>query len=275
MNPAEYERQIDEVARPALERLKALCLAENILRPGRDLRVLPRGRATARRSPSTRTTTARRGMTFDFPRQDFGDFLCLADYVEPARRQGGRLRRVHGGDDGPRGHASVHTSWYDAGKYQDYLFLHGLGVESAEALAEYFHQRTAPRVGHRRRTTRRTIRKLFKGHYRGCRYAFGYPACPNLEDQAPLFTLIDPTRVGITLSEQFQLEPEQSTTAIVVHHPKAKYFNTSRSANCGRRNEAKISPQRHKVSTENHTEDRGRNPVLSLCVLFVLFVPLR
>ena len=75
--------------------------------------------------------------------------------------------------------------------------------------------------------SRPEIRKLFKGHYRGRRYAFGYPACPNLDDQAPLFTLIDPTRVGITLTDTFQLEPEQSTTAIVVHHPKAKYFNVT------------------------------------------------
>ena len=76
------------------------------------------------------------------------------------------------------------------------------------------------------------VEKLFKGHYRGNRYSFGYPACPNLEDQKLMFPLIDPTRVGITLSEQFQLEPEQSTTAIVVHHPNAKYFNTTRYANC-------------------------------------------
>ena len=72
------------------------------------------------------------------------------------------------------------------------------------------------------------ISDLFHQKYRGSRYSFGYPACPNLEDQAQLFRLIDPTQVGITLSEQFQLEPEQSTTAIVVHHPRAKYFNVSR-----------------------------------------------
>ena len=71
------------------------------------------------------------------------------------------------------------------------------------------------------------IAKLFKKHYRGCRYAFGYPACPNLEDQGKLFELLHPERVGITLTESFQLEPEQSTTALVVHHPQAKYFNIS------------------------------------------------
>ena len=72
------------------------------------------------------------------------------------------------------------------------------------------------------------MRKLFKKHYRGCRYSFGYPACPALEDQAKLFELLDPGRIGLSLSEQFQLEPEQSTTALVAHHPRAKYFNVTR-----------------------------------------------
>ena len=103
-------------------------------------------------------------------------------------------------------------------------------------------------MGHRRRTTRRDVQKLFKGHYRGCRYSFGYPACPNLEDQTQLFPLIDPTRVGITLSEQFQLEPEQSTTAIVVHHPDAKYFNTTRYAGCAPGSEGRIHHKGTKVA---------------------------
>ena len=72
------------------------------------------------------------------------------------------------------------------------------------------------------------ITKLFKTHYRGCRYSFGYPACPNLDDQTGLFNLIEPGRVEITLTEQFLLEPEQSTTAIVFHHPDAKYFTVKR-----------------------------------------------
>ena len=115
---------------------------------------------------------------------------------------------------------------YEAGKYQDYLYLHGLGVESAEALAEFFHSDCGP-SGASAGDDSPDVRKLFKRHYRGCRYSFGYPACPDLEDQAKLFELIDPQRIGLTLSEQFQLEPEQTTTAMVVHHPKAKYFNVA------------------------------------------------
>ena len=114
---------------------------------------------------------------------------------------------------------------YDAGKFQDYLFLHGLGVEFAEALAEHFHQEVRREWGIGAGDTA-DVTKLFKGHYRGRRYAFGYPACPNLEDQAGLFQLIEPERVGITLTEHFHLEPEQSTTALVFHHPQAKYFTT-------------------------------------------------
>jgi 5-methyltetrahydrofolate--homocysteine methyltransferase len=111
------------------------------------------------------------------------------------------------------------------------MFLHGLGVESAEALAEFLHKQLRLEWGIGGDDAN-DLRKLFKGHYRGCRYAFGYPACPNLEDQRQLFQLIEPERVGIALSEQFQLEPEQSTTAIVMHHPQAKYFNVTRAAEC-------------------------------------------
>ena len=106
-------------------------------------------------------------------------------------------------------------------------YLHGLGVESAEALAEFFHRELRREWGIAAYDAS-DVRKLFKGHYRGCRYAFGYPACPRLEDQQQLFELIEPQRIGLELSEQFQLEPEQSTTAIVFHHPEAKYFNVAR-----------------------------------------------
>jgi 5-methyltetrahydrofolate--homocysteine methyltransferase len=230
VKPAEHARQIAETARPALERLKKLCLDENILHPAAAYGFFPAA------SSGTKLTiyeddhrTPR--VTFDFPRQDSGEFLCLSDYVEPSRD--GRavdyvaFVAVTMGRDVTR----VAQEWYQAGKYQDYLYLHGLGVESAEALAEMFHKELRAEWGIGGQDSPQ-IQKLFKGHYRGCRYSFGYPACPNLEDQAPLFTLIDPTRIGITLSDQFQLEPEQSTTAIVVHHPEAKYFNVTRYTDC-------------------------------------------
>jgi 5-methyltetrahydrofolate--homocysteine methyltransferase len=227
---AEYEKQIRETARPALDRLKALCLAENILRPAVTYGFFPAASTgdvltvyhDDRRTPRT---------AFTFPRQDHGDFLCLSDYVEPARDGTAvdyvGFMAVTMGREVTR----IAHEWYTAGKYQDYLYLHGLGVESAEALAEYFHRQLRLEWGIGGDDAPK-VEKLFKGHYRGCRYSFGYPACPNLEDQGQLFQLIEPERVGITLSEQFQLEPEQSTTAIVLHHPKAKYFNVSRLSNC-------------------------------------------
>ncbi|QJW95112.1 methionine synthase [Frigoriglobus tundricola] len=230
VKPAEHARQIAEVARPALERLKAFCLAENVLRPAVTYGFFPAaGDGTKLTVYEADHRTPR--TVFDFPRQDFGEFLCLSDYVEPLRD--GRavdyvaFMAVTMGREVTR----VAHDWYQAGKYQDYLYLHGLGVECAEGLAEMFHQQLRREWGIGAADSPH-IQKLFKGHYRGNRYSFGYPACPALEDQKQLFALIDPTRVGITLSEQFQLEPEQSTTALVVHHPDAKYFNTVRSSGC-------------------------------------------
>jgi 5-methyltetrahydrofolate--homocysteine methyltransferase len=231
VKPADHARQIEEVAKPALKRLKELCLAENILRPSAAYGFFPAASSGTRLTiyeADHRTPRA----TFDFPRQDFGEFLCLSDYVEPMRDGTavdyvGFMAVTMG-----REVTKVAHDWYTAGKYQDYLYLHGLGVESAEALAECFHQQLRREWGIGGDDAS-SVQKLFKGHYRGCRYSFGYPACPNLEDQLPLFGLIDPTRIGVTLSEQFQLEPEQSTTALVVHHPDAKYFVTSRHISCG------------------------------------------
>ena len=230
VKPTEHAKQIAETARPALARLKAFCLEHNVLRPAAAYGFFPAasdGTKLTVYDADHRTPRA----VFDYPRQDFGEFLCLSDYVEPLRD--GKAVDYVGFMAVTMGRevTKVAHEWYTAGKYQDYLYLHGLGVECAEALAEMFHQQLRREWGIGADDSPR-IEKLFKGHYRGCRYSFGYPACPSLEDQAQLFTLIDPTRIGITLSEQFQLEPEQSTTAIVVHHPKAKYFNTTRYTNC-------------------------------------------
>jgi 5-methyltetrahydrofolate--homocysteine methyltransferase len=230
VKPADYQKQIAGVARPALERLKKLCVDENILRPaatygffpaaadGTTLTIYEDDRVTPRAS-------------FDFPRQDHGDYLSLSDYVAPTRDGKAVDHVAFMAVTMGREVTKVAHEWYTAGKYQDYLYLHGLGVESAEALAEYLHRQLRREWGIGGDDAA-DVRKLFKGHYRGCRYSFGYPACPNLDDQAGLFKLIDPTRVGITLSEQFQLEPEQSTTAIVMHHPQAKYFNVTRAGAC-------------------------------------------
>jgi 5-methyltetrahydrofolate--homocysteine methyltransferase len=230
VDPREYERQMQEVAYPALERLKKMCLAENIMRPavvygyfpaaseGNDLIVFEDDGRTER-------------LRFSFPRQDHGDFLCLSDFFLPINENSGAAKAtdvvslfgVTMGHEVSRRAKEL----FDADRYMDYLYLHGLGVEMAEGLAELFHRqlRSEWGIGADDATT---IPKLFKKHYRGCRYAFGYPACPRLEDQAKLFQLLNPERIGLYLSDQFQLEPEQSTTAIVAHHPEARYFNVTR-----------------------------------------------
>jgi len=120
--------------------------------------------------------------------------------------------------------SDVAREWFAENRYQDYLYLHGLGVEMAEALAEYVHKRIRGELGFASEDAREMDRLLQQG-YRGSRYSFGYPACPRLEDQAPLLALLGAEQIGISLSEEFQLHPEQSTSAIVVHHPQAKYFS--------------------------------------------------
>jgi 5-methyltetrahydrofolate--homocysteine methyltransferase len=109
--------------------------------------------------------------------------------------------------------------------YRDYLELHGLSVQLTEALAEYWHGRIRAELG-LAGFDPPGLDGILKVGYRGCRYSFGYPACPDLEDRAKVVRLLRPERIGVTLSEEFQLAPEQSTDALIAHHPEAKYFST-------------------------------------------------
>jgi 5-methyltetrahydrofolate--homocysteine methyltransferase len=114
--------------------------------------------------------------------------------------------------------------------YRDYLEVHGLSVQLTEALAEHWHKRireelTLPDGRAVAAEDPADLDGLLRTDYRGCRYAFGYPACPDLEDRAKVVELLRPDRIGVTLSEEYQLVPEQATDAIVVHHPEANYFN--------------------------------------------------
>ena len=118
----------------------------------------------------------------------------------------------------------VAAEWFAADRYKDYLHLHGLGVEMTEALAEYLHKLIRMEWGISAKDGR-DKQSIFKQQYQGSRYSFGYPACPRLEDQLKLWPILKPERIGVTLSEEFQLEPEQTTTALIVHHREAKYFN--------------------------------------------------
>ncbi|GAB1641149.1 methionine synthase [Krasilnikovia sp. MM14-A1259] len=165
---------------------------------------------------------------FTFPRQRQERRLCLADFFRP--RGDGLdvvgLQLVTVGQP-----ISEYTAkMFARNEYRDYLEVHGLSVQLTEALAEYWHRRVRselvlPGGGSVGAGDPADLAGILKNAYRGCRYAFGYPACPDLEDRAKVVDLLDAGRIGVTLSEEFQLEPEQSTDAIIVHHPEANYFN--------------------------------------------------
>jgi 5-methyltetrahydrofolate--homocysteine methyltransferase len=159
---------------------------------------------------------------FTFPRQREGRKLCISDFFEPVGF--GRVDVIGLSVVTVGNRASEQTKrLFDSGDYTKYLYLHGLSVETAEALAEYMHREIRKELGIGGDDAQR-ISDLFHQRYRGSRYSFGYPACPNLEDQTKLFAILHPEEIGVTLTEGFQIEPEQSTSAIVVHHPNAKYF---------------------------------------------------
>jgi 5-methyltetrahydrofolate--homocysteine methyltransferase len=162
---------------------------------------------------------------FDFPRQPGGRRLCLADFF--AAKDSGRLDVV-GFSLVTMGAIATHESerLFRENRYDEYLHFHGLSVEGAEALAEYWHKRMRQQLGIAHEDADE-IDLLFKQKYQGSRYSFGYPACPNLEDQQQLLPLLEASRIGVQLSEEFQLVPEQSTSAVICHHPAAKYFNVS------------------------------------------------
>jgi len=221
----EYQRFIEEEVRPIFRRWQERAIAEGLLIPQvvygyfmcqadkNDLLVWPRvedGRP------------AGEPIRFHFPRQPSGRRLCIADF----------FRDVESGEYdtvaftivtvGPRA-SEFARELFERNEYRDYLHWHGFAVETAEALAEYWHKRVREELGIADKD-KPTIRELFAQGYQGARYSFGYPACPDLEEQAKIAQLLDPSRIGVELSETFQWHPEQTTSAIIVHHPEARYF---------------------------------------------------
>jgi 5-methyltetrahydrofolate--homocysteine methyltransferase len=162
-------------------------------------------------------------LRFTFPRQREGRRLCISDFF--ASKASGKVDVIGFSLVTIGAKASVETQkLFEGGEYTKYLYLHGLSVETAEALAELHHKTMREELGIAGEDAA-AIRDLFHQKYRGSRYSFGYPACPNLEDQTKLFVLLKPEEnVGVRLTSGFLLEPEQSTSALVVHHPGAKYF---------------------------------------------------
>ncbi|WP_406859888.1 methionine synthase [Streptomyces sp. HUAS MG47] len=160
---------------------------------------------------------------FTFPRQRRGRHLCLADFFRPEESGETDVVGLQVVTVGSRiGEATAEL--FAADSYRDYLELHGLSVQLAEALAEYWHARVRAELGFGGEDPA-NVEDMFDLKYRGARFSLGYGACPDLEDRAKIAELLKPERIGVHLSEEFQLHPEQSTDAIVIHHPEAKYFN--------------------------------------------------
>ena len=160
---------------------------------------------------------------FTFPRQRRGRRLCLADFFRPEESGETDVIGLQVVTVGSRiGEATAEL--FEANSYRDYLELHGLSVQLAEALAEYWHARVRTELGFAGEDPA-DVEDMFALKYRGARFSLGYGACPDLEDRAKIADLLQPERIGVELSEEFQLHPEQSTDAIVIHHPEAKYFN--------------------------------------------------
>jgi 5-methyltetrahydrofolate--homocysteine methyltransferase len=220
MGNAEFNQYLEREAVPIFERLKRELAS--VFKPRVKWGYFPcasEGNDLIVYREDTRTEWLR----FTFPRQRDGKRLCLSDFFAPA--SSGALdtvafQIVTVGSEVSR----LERELFDKGEFQDYLFVHGMGVETAEALAEYWHRQVRIELGIADQEPE-DMRLLFSAKYHGARFSFGYPACPNLEDQAKLFELLQPMDIGVELTEHFMLDPEQSTSAIVVHHPDAKYFN--------------------------------------------------
>ncbi len=208
--------------RPVLKRMLALAEADAILAPQAVYgywKAAGQGNELILFEPDGTTEVAR----FALPRQPREDGECIADFVrdiDAAERDVVGLQVVTMGARA----SEVSRAWFEENRYQDYLYLHGLSVEMAEAMAEYVHKRIRAELGFAAEDDRDMEKMLGQG-YRGSRYSFGYPACPRLEDQVPILRLLDAGRIGVTLTDEFQLDPEQSTSALVVLNPKAKYFS--------------------------------------------------
>jgi 5-methyltetrahydrofolate--homocysteine methyltransferase len=240
----DYLRLVEQKFRPILRQLEEEVIGSGLFEPkvvygyfpaqseGNDLVVYepPQEKSDNHQGHSPTSLSAGSGtrsrpelIRFTFPRQKEGRRLCISDFF--ASKDSGKMDVLGVSLVTIGAKATQETQrLFEGGEYTKYLYLHGLGVETAEALAEFHHKVMRAELGIGGEDSPH-IRDLFHQKYRGSRYSFGYPACPNLEDQTKLFALLHPEEnVGVRLTSGFLLEPEQSTSAIVVHHPGAKYF---------------------------------------------------
>jgi len=225
LGPDGYRDLLEREARPVLREWVARAKAERVVAPSVVYGYFPAngdGDDVVVWDPEA--PLERELERFTFPRQNRGRFLCIADFLRPVDDGVPDVLGVQVVTMGPR-ISEVAQDLFAADRYQEYLYAHGFGVEMAEALAEGWHRRIREELDIAG-DDGPTPHDWFRQGYRGSRFSFGYPACPDLEDQTKLFRLVDPTRIGVDLTDEFMLHPEQSTSAIVLHHPEAGYFNT-------------------------------------------------
>src|SRR5204863_6892859 len=219
---AEYKEWAKKELRPVMARIADIVIRENILVPQAAYgywRCAAQGNDVILFDETGRREVTR----FSFPRQNKEGGLCIADFFRDVASNERDVIALQVVTMGQRASEAA-REWFAENRYQDYLYLHGLSVEMAEARAEYVHKLIRGELGFAAEEARDPEAMLAQG-YRGSRYSFGYPAFPNLADQQQLLALLKADEIGITLSEEDQLDPEQSTSAIVLHHPQAKYFS--------------------------------------------------
>lgn len=235
LSDAEYQDKLAATILPVFERLKAELRENEVLRPavvygywpcasdGDDLIVYDPSSLDAEAPTDLHPTSMRELLRFTFPRQEGKRRLCISDFFRPVGSGHADVLGLHCVTMGSKV-SELAKTLFENDDYTEYLYTHGMGVETAEALAELWHKRIRQELGIGGEDSPR-IRELFTQHYRGSRYSPGYPACPEMRDQEKIWSLLEPGRIGCSLTENWQIDPEQSTSAFVVHHPEAKYFN--------------------------------------------------
>jgi len=246
----EYRRILQEQIYPEFEALKSKIKNEHLLEPkavygyfpcqsdGNDLIIYDPNTVTSneirvtvdskldteKTQPGTGNSKPRfhEWLRFSFPRQRDDRFLCISDYFAPVNSGKMDVVAFHLVTMGKTA-SDYSKRLFDSNEYKEYLYFHGLSVETAEALAELWHKKIRDELGIGDKDSPE-IKRLFSQGYQGSRFSFGYPACPNLEDHKKLFELLKPERIGVTMTDEFMLHPEQSTDALIVHHPEARYF---------------------------------------------------
>jgi len=237
MNKEEYQKLLDESVYPAYERLKREFLEKDLFDPtiiygyypcrsnDQELLIFDENEGwnidKNANQESLNKVLCRVKSRFSFPRQKRQPHRAISDFFRSDRHDVLALTCVSAGAK----FSAYEKKLYDAGEYLEYNMVHGFSVELAEALAEVAHKQIRMDLGILKEDEGATLRDVRMNRYQGARYSFGYPACPDLEQSRELFDLLKPEEFGIELSETFQIVPEQSTSALVVHHPKANYYS--------------------------------------------------